>query len=220
MNKNLKRKYNITDSELSGKCKNTISNMRRDIAKFSVRNITESQDIAPFEQEVDSFEEMLTDEELVGAKMEVTESKQGTANTVKIKIGVIMDAAERTYGTKSSVLKRFGTKGIHQMNNVQLLSCLNRVVRTTNKLLTNLAKAGITTADVDELKVLAKKFDDEIEGQGDAVNDRNIAKEERIIMGNLLYDKLVMFAKTGKNIWRYESEAKYNDYVLFDKRKK
>lgn len=220
MNKKIKRKYNITDSELSRKCKNIILSMRRDIEKFSVRMITESHDIAPFVQEVNSFDDMFTDEELLGAKMQATESKLSTANTVKIKIGVIINAAERTYGKKSSVLKQFGTNGIHQMNNIQLLACIKKVARTTNKLLTNLSKAGITKADVDELLALATKFDDEIEDQDDAVNDRNIAKEERIIKGNLLYDKLVMFANTGKNIWRYESEAKYNDYVLFDKRKK
>ncbi len=102
------------------------------------------------------------------------------------------------------------------MSDSELEKCGKRVARTATLLLTQLAAEGITAAQIADLKTTAIGFEDAQDNQLDAINDRDIATEERIDAGNALYEKLVKFCNTGKDIWVNASEARYNDYIIYD----
>ena len=216
MKKEVVRDYKMPDSELEAKCKQNISNMRRDEAEFKTRNITEANDIAPFEKETDNFSNLPTDIELLGLQMDATNIKNITAIDLRNKINVVMNGVGRKFGTHSAKYARFGVKNLSKLNDDELLKCGKRVARVATSYLKDLASVGITSATVGELTGVVNDFDNQLHDQADAINDRDIAAEQRVEAGNALYAKLMIFANTGKNIWENTSEAKYNDYVIID----
>ncbi len=210
------RNYPIADGELIVTGNSLITSARRDIAEFTLRNYTEVKDFAPLALEIDAFQDLPTDEELRGIQDTATQTKNIGADNVRVKIREIMTATENIYAVHSGEYRRFGTKGMSHFNDAELIQCGRRVARTTTAMLTQLAAQGITATTATGLLTAVTNFENEIHDQLDAINDRDIAAEARIVAGNAMYAKLVKVANTGKNIWVTTSEAKHNDYVIYD----
>ena len=45
--------------------------------------------------------------------------------------------------------------------------------------------------------------------------ERLLATDNRIELGNKLYDELMILSQVGKNVWRYTSPVKYDDYIVY-----
>lgn len=212
------RLYQFPDGTLVIKGNNFITSARRDATEFGERNITDANTFSLIEADIDTFKNLPTDEELEGIKMDFTEKKDLKEDAIKKQISRIMTAAANIFGTGSAKYYRFGAKGVDAMVESELLKCARRVARTANSLMTDLAAEGVTTALTATLLTTATEYEDAIDDQLDAINDRNIAAEERIEAGNTIYLKLVKLTNTGKDIWYTVNEAKYNDYIIYNTR--
>lgn len=210
------RLYKFPDGTLVIKGNNFITSARRDATEFGERNITDANTFSVIEADIDAFKNLPTDEELEGIKMDFTEKKDLKKDAIKTQIAHIMTCAENIFGTNSAKYYRFGAKGVDAMVESELLKCARRVARTANSLMTSLAAEGVTVADTATLLTTADDYEEAINDQLDAANDRNIAAEERIEAGNAIYLKLVKLTNTGKNIWFTVNEAKYNDYIIYN----
>jgi hypothetical protein len=210
------RIYKFSDAILVIKSNNILTCCRRDATEFDERNKTEANTFTPLQTEVDAFKNLPTDEELEGAKMEFTEIKAAKKDALKKQIGRIMTSAANIFGVNSAKYYRFGTKGMDAMDEPELLKCARRVARTAGSFASQLATEGVTAAMIAAVLTTAQEYEDAIDDQKDAANDRNIAAEERIEMGNALYDKVVKLSNTGKDIWSSVNEAKYNDYIIYN----
>lgn len=210
------RIYSIADGELIVKGNSLLTSARRDIVEFNARNYTEVKDFEPLELEIEAYSDLPTDEELRGIHDTATSTKNKSADNVKVKVREIMSATANVFDVHSGEYRRFGTKGMSNLSDAELIQCGKRVARTTTALLAKLAPQGITAATVTNLLTLVTTFENDINDQLDAFNDRDIATETRIVHGNSVYAKLIKLANTGKNIWVTTNEAKHNDYVFYD----
>lgn len=210
------RNYSIADGELIVTGNSLLTSARRDIVEFNARNYTEVKDFTPLELEIKAYSDLPTDEELRGIHDTATHNKNRSADNVKVKVREIMTATANVFDVHSGEYRRFGTKGMSNFNDADLIQCSKRVARTTTAMLAKLTPQGITAATVTDLLTLVTTFEDDINEQLDAFNDRDIATEARIEKGNAVYGKLIKLANTGKNIWVTTNEAKHNDYVFYD----
>jgi len=211
------REYSFSDAVLVTTANGIISTARRDAVEFGKRNYTESKDFTPITNQIDAFQNIPTDEEMEGIEIDQTAKKNASKEVVKSKIRHIMSAAKNIWGDKSGKYKRFGTKGLDDFDDANILHCAARVARTATLLLTDLAAEGIVAATITSLKDAGLGFESKINLQLDAIHDRNETKEIRVLAGNDLYRKIVKVANVGKNIWAETSEAKYNDYIIYDR---
>ena len=79
--------------------------------------------------------------------------------------------------------------------------------------LTDLAAKGLTQGHLDTLIADYGKFDTARDDQDDAIRERDIATQERLIAANTYYTMLVKLAADGQAHFESKDEARFNDYV-------
>jgi len=164
----------------------------------------------------EQLKEFPTDEELQGNVTDLTETKDASADTVKVDIRSVMVRVKNRFGEKTGKYRMFGTAGMDEMTDSNLHKCGKRVVRMATKFLTQLASKGLTQGMIDDLALKVSTFDDDIDAQDDAIRARDNSTEDRLELGNELYNKIVELFDFGKDYWITRSESNYNDYVIYD----
>ena len=210
----VKRVYHFADSwliELSNRIKTFIN---RDISEFAGFNV-DAAAVTVFDDEINAFEAFETDEEFAGLQSEATEAKDAAMDAVKSDIRSVMTRVESKHKPKTARYRRFGTKGLNEMYNGQVLSCGRRVEPVATAVLADYTDVGLTAVIITELGTKCQTLEDKIDEQADAIADRDIATEDRIEMGNALYEKMMNYCSFGQQIWVETDEAKYNDYVIY-----
>jgi hypothetical protein len=127
-----------------------------------------------------------------------------------------MSRAANKFGEGSARYRKFGVKGLSEMSDSQLSRCASAVYRVGISFLAGLASEGLTKKHLDDLLTLRTEFNNADTAQEDAIADRDIAREDRVVLVNSLYADLVKFCNTGKTIWASTHKARYNDYVIYD----
>lgn len=189
--------------------------VERDAAEFNKYNITDTW-LTTFREKISTMENFPADVELLGSQSVATETKDAAEVKLKNSIRGIMSRATNKFGENSARYRQFGTKGLSHMTDLQLLKCAATVYRIGMAYLDQLASEGLTEAILTDLQKLRNEFNDADIAHSDAVANRDIAAEDRIISANSLYDDLVKLFNTGKTIWANTHEARYNDYVIYD----
>ncbi|MFH1004631.1 MAG: hypothetical protein V1781_03925, partial [Bacteroidota bacterium] len=193
----------------------TVMLISRDAAEMATYGIDAS--ISSFiANKTRELKDLSTDEELAGIVSDLTEKKNEKAEAVKMAIRGIMARAKNAFGEQSAKFRRFGTKGMDEMRDVELYRCGKRVIRVAQTYLAELTVKGLTQAIIDDLKNTNTIFDDKIDLKDDAERQRDIATANRISMANQLYSKIVEVCDYGKEHWKAKNEAKYNDYVIYE----
>ena len=210
----VKRVYHFADSWLIELCNRTKTFITRDIAEFGSYNV-DAAAVTAFDGEINTFETFETDEEFAGLQSEATEAKDAAMEAVKSDIRSIMTRVESKHKPKTARYRRFGTKGLNEMYNGEVLSCGRRVVRVATAVLADYADVGLTAVIITELETKCQTLEEKLDTQADAIADRDIATEDRIEMGNALYGKLMNYCSFGQQIWSETDEAKYNDYIIY-----
>lgn len=164
----------------------------------------------------DELRAFRSDEEFLGDMSDATETRDLTADKIKVAIRDVMLRPRMIFGEHNAKYRSFGTLGMDAMNDKDLLHCSERVVRAANQFFDLLEPAGLTQAIVDSLDALTVTFRERINLKNDAVYIRDIGTEGRIEIGNKLYNKIVVMFDIGKTYWADKSEAKYNDYVIYN----
>lgn len=207
--------FTFSQDVLIQMAKSKASFIERDMEEFNKHNVTDTR-LAAFREKITVMEDFPADVELVGTQSEATEIKDSVAVKLKDAIRGIMSRARNKFGEDSSRYRRFGTKGLSHMTDVQLLRCAATVYRIGVAYLSQLASEGLTEAVLTDLKDLRTAFNNADIAQSDAIANRDIAAEDRIILANYIYADLVKLCNTGKTIWASTNEARYNDYVIYD----
>ena len=210
----VQRKYAFADSWLIELCNTRRQFIIRDIAEFSAYSV-DALVMTDFENETNAFEAFQTDEELAGIQSEKTEVKDASAEAVKTDVRGIMTRVESKHKPQTARYRRFGTKGMDEMDDNHLLACGRRVARVATDVLADYADVGLMAAIITELETKCQSLEDALNEQADAVANRDIATEDRIEMGNALYGKLTNYCSFGQQIWAETDEAKYNDYIIY-----
>ena len=164
----------------------------------------------------EALKDFPSDVEYEGRAMTATEIKNKTADDLKVAVRSIMVRAKNGFGENSGKYRRFGTIAMNEMNDNDLLKLGKRVVRVATLSQPALADKGLTVAIIADLNIIVTQFDTSIGAQDDAIRERDIATEDRIELGNLLYKKIVEVFDCAKDYWVTREEAKYNDYIIYN----
>ncbi|MGB4776195.1 MAG: hypothetical protein WBP45_13550 [Daejeonella sp.] len=207
--------FTFSQDTLIQMAKSKASFIERDAAEFDKHNVTATR-LTAFREKISTMENFPTDVELLGTQSVATETKDEVEVKLKNSIRGIMSRAVNKFGENSARYRQFGTKGLSHMTDLQLLKCAATVYRIGMAYLDQLASEGLTEPILTDLQNLRTEFNDADIVQSDAIANRDIATEDRIILANDIYDDLVKFCNTGKTIWANTDEARYNDYVIYD----
>jgi hypothetical protein len=206
------RSYSMSDSDLKQTADDIAGSVSRDLADFATRKVT-ATNVTDLKNLATDFANHSTDEELLGEVMNATANKNAIVESVILAIKPIRNMAENVYGTGGKY-RSFGFEGMIDMSAEDLYKLAKRVVRMGTKYLAELGAEGLTAAQLTALQTLANNLDAALDAIDDAVKNRDIETQDRIIKGNHLWDVISKLAGTGKSIYEDTNEAKYNDYVL------
>ncbi len=144
---------------------------------------------------------------------DATNAKNTIADNIRIAVRPIRNMAETAYGTTGKY-NTFGFDGLSELTDNDLYRLTRRVIRVGTKLLAELAAQGLTAAILTALGVLATDLDTAIDAIEDAIENRDLETQDRIIKGNVLWAEMSRLASIGRSLFEDTDEARYNDYVL------
>jgi len=206
------RAYRMEDEDLKQKADNVADNITRDINDFSTRNVT-ADTVAAFRQIIDKFNAAPADDELEGDINNATETKYAFGEQLRVAIRKIRNMAQLQYNGKGKY-NSFGFEDMANMSDNELYRFARRVIRASTRLADDLAMQGLTPSQLTALTNLAADFDASIDVQQSKMEDRTLAAQQRIMLGNILYTELIRLCSIGKSLYEDSDETKYNDYVI------
>ena len=102
------REYNFPDADLYMQCMERIRYAERDIVDFTTYNYDQTR-IDAFKKVCNKFDEMPSDDEMLGEQMEFTTKKKDTSEKLKTAIRSIMTRVAMKYHNRSGRYRKFGT---------------------------------------------------------------------------------------------------------------
>lgn len=208
-------KFNFSFGFLKQLADELVLSIERDIAEFTDRGFNAIKKTALLNA-IDAFENFPTDEQLLGVKMSTTQTKDAARVSLETQMRTVFMAAKNTFGEKTGTFREFGDVNLSQQTDSDLVRSAKAMIATAAKYAADLAGEGITIAKIALMTTTRGELDKAIDDQNKAIKERDNATETRIILANDLYDLVVKYADTGKDIWITKSEAKYNDYVIYN----
>lgn len=193
----------------------TLLQIDRDKTEFQDKGYSGAKK-SQFEEAIERFADFPTDEQLESAKIEMTQFKDSVRTEFESSARSFYLAAKNTFGTDSAKYRAFGNADLSSQKDADLVRNGKNIVAAANKYLKDLAVEGITAKKITDFEDLRNKFDNALDLQVEQINERDNATEERATLANQLYALVVKYSDTGKDIWANKSEARYNDYVIYN----
>lgn len=210
-----KRLYHFDDATLITLSKSKIAFMRRDLAELAQFGVT-AVELDDLDAQTDVFEEFPTDIELEGDQMDATERKNAKAEAIREAVASVMLRVQNKFGFGSARYKSFDTKDLARRDDANLLIAALRVVNRATLYLADLAAYGLAMPELNALSALCDEFKLLLIEHNKKTGDRSIAQEDRVLMGNALFEELKKYCRSAKSRWRTKSEARYNDYIIYN----
>lgn len=194
---------------------NTLALLDRDSVAFTDRGFNPTKRAA-LVTAITNFDNFPTDEHLLGIKVDATAIKDEKRKSLEKQMRTMFLAAKNVFGENTGKYREFGESNLTLQTDSDLARNAKMMAVTATKYLTNLATEGITAAKIALLNTTRNEFDVAIDEQTKAINNRDNSTESRLILANDLYALVVKYNDIGKDIWIESSEAKYNDYVIYN----
>jgi hypothetical protein len=208
-------KFNFSFGFLKQLADTTVMLIERDNAEFTDRGFNAAKKTALLNA-ISAFENFPSDDQLLGIKMSTTQTKDTARASLETQMRTVFMAAKNVFGERTGAFREFGDPNLSQQTDSDLVRSAKVMIATATKYLTNLASEGITTAKISLMTTTRNDLDKAIDEQSKAIKNRDNSTEARIILANDLYNLVVKYSDTGKDIWITKSESKYNDYVIYN----
>lgn len=208
-------KFRMPYGELKQLADSTQLLIDRDIAEFNDRGFTPDKRVA-FQTAIDAFYNFPTDEQMEGRQMAATDARFKARDVLESKMRSIFQAVATVFGEKSATYRSFGKSNLTKQKDDELIRSAKEMIAEISEHLADLAEEGITLAKAAQLETAKNTLDAAIDAQRKAVKNRDKATETRVNLGNELYSLVAKYNEIGKDIWYAASEAKYNDYIIYD----
>lgn len=208
------RKYNMSDAELSGHCRNIRMFVQRDILDFLNRGVSEASIEAFYQQRMDwdSFDE---DVVKVGEITVATEDKDASEEKLRLALRTYRSMAHNKWGINHRNYRIYKFERLHHTTD----DILHRLARTVKLVgpthLADLATEGLTQDMLDNIEHLDVEFELNIDLQQNAQTDREIQTQQRIEMGNSLYKEMMRLSNIGKDLYASTNAVRYKEYVVY-----
>jgi hypothetical protein len=208
------RLYNMSDPDLSQKG-DVIGNLaERDIEKFELFKFM-PEDLVRFRALVANFKDIGQDLYYEGLKMGCTEEKHASRSRLMNAIRPIRERMKLAFGINSALYKSHKFAVLTKLPDEMLYVKARRIHKTAMLKTVELEKAGMTPAMLAAIETENALFLEKTDELDFAHYIREEKTEERIVCGNAVYAEMAMICEIGKSIWRNESPAKFNEYVIY-----
>lgn len=207
------RLYKVADASLKQLVDDLRDSIVRDTADFTTRGFDAAK-LTAFEALIEAFNNTTTDEELRGQVTTAVELKDALATNIKQELSAIRSRVKNKYGEGTGKYNSFGFGELSLLNDDELYRTAKRVIRISTTLLEDLKSEGLTQAILDNVVTITTNFDLAIDKVGEANENRDLETQDRVEKGNKVYTEMVKLAGTGKSLYEFNNQAKYNDYVL------
>lgn len=214
MKKAAVRMYSMSDANFVQLSKDKLSSLDRDIAEFLPRGYTPAV-VTAIKAKLTSFEIFPPDDYYVGLRQEATSLKNTARAVLDAKTNTLQLAASQKFDNVGTVAK-FGNQALTTLTDEETIRNARLAYRAATEHLTDLTPKGITAAFLADYLAAIEDLDTKKELQSVAFTNRDEAAEKRVDEGNSLYLDIVDLCAVGKDIWGNTSEAKYNDYIVYD----
>lgn len=206
--------FEMTLGEFAIVMKAKITFMKRDAAELAKQGLT-AENITQLETDIDDFNSIATDDELVGLQVLATAAKDKSAQVLKDDILEVTGRVASKYGTNSGYYRQLGNVALSELDGGDLSTSARRVHRVGTRMAADLADEGLTPAMLTKLKADTQTYDVDLAAQEDAIADRDISTQLRIEKANAIYAVALKYCEKGKRVWQSVNEAKYNDYLFY-----
>ena len=207
------RDYKFSDATLKQKADGIRDNVVRDQTDFTDRGVT---DVVAFEGLIDNFDNELEDIYYVGM-IGIKVQERDTAEEALLKaIKTLRTAVQNVYGEGDANYRIYRFDRLAQADGDTLVRLARTMNNTATTQLTDLAAEGITPTKLSDMMVLREALDTKIDEVEMAHKNRDMATQNRIVAGNILYKEMVRLTNIGKDLYAQTNEAKYNDYILYN----
>jgi hypothetical protein len=211
----IEKVFRVTYGFLKQLADSTLLLIDRDRNEFNDRGFTDNKH-QELSNAIHEFSNFPTDEHLNGVKISATMVKDTNRNALEKQMRTVLLAARTVFGDNSGKYREFGNADLVHETESELVRNANMMIPTTIKYLNELSTEGINLDKVNNLTVAKDNFDNALDVLQHAIYNRDNATEQRAILANKVYELIIKYSNTGKDIWAEVSEAKYNDYVVYD----
>ena len=205
--------YPFTQAALWQRCLDLSPSLRRDVDKLARFGVTKER-VKEFEAATAAFGLLEPDTVLVQEGAVETEEKNVEQHALITSIQQVMACIEQRDNPRTPAYKRFGAVNVANATEAKLHLAGAMVVKQGRKYLADYAGVGLTANMLDLVEANNARFVDELTNGKDDENDRQDATDDRIEAANALYAELVKLCTAGNAAWRFEDEAKANEYVV------
>lgn len=213
--KPIKRKYGFSDATLDELGDSLLASGRRDIDEMTTYGYDDAR-LDDIEDKVSEFKEFPKDEYYTGLMAIATAAKNiSIKNMSEVAEGIVRRATTK-FGKNAPEVNMYGWTGFITKTDSEKVRTCRLVHKTATGQLAALASEGLTAPIVADLMTKIGLADEAITEKDTKVKERDIAVNQRITLGNTLYQLIVDLADTGKHIWEDTDESKYNDYVIYE----
>lgn len=215
--KPVKRKYSFSDGTLDELGDSLIVSARRDLTEMTPFGYNDAR-LDAIEVMIGNFKTFADDEYYTGLMSIATAAKNtAIASMSEVSEGIVRRAINK-FKKDAPQVSMYGYTGYITKTDSDKTRTNRLVHKTGTAQLADLASEGLTAAILTDLQNKIGIADTAITEKDTKVKERDFAVNERITLGNTLYDAVVKLADTGKQIWEDADESKYNDYVIYSSR--
>lgn len=212
--KNCNRKYSMGDAGLAVYASNLAHTLSRNLADFTKYGVTQAK-IDEMSSLVSEFFEFPGDDYFLGDVMMATAAKSAKEDEIIEAIREMALRVELKWGDDSPQYRRIGAKGINDLRNDKLIGKAKSVCQAMQEFLPELAELGMSELMIMDLDTMADEYEEAMNNQDKAMENRVINSEQRILKGNQIYQMVTYFCKIGRKIYRNKSLARYNEFVIY-----
>jgi len=157
-----------------------------------------------------------TDEELLGAEVNLREVKDATAKDTRILIRDMMSRVVNVFPVNSGNWMLFGTKGLDDVTDKDLSRVGARVARVATTFFAKLSPKGVTVDMITALNAKSINLYTDVDNHHDAELARSCAATIRVDTANELYNMIIEMFGYGKTYWSTRDYSKYKGYVIYN----
>jgi len=207
------RKYIISDNELYWFVKKLLTDLERNLIKFSEFNLNIDK-LNELKTELDNFEAFQSDSTSRTRLSTLIYEKNEFKSSI-IEICKVMDLRVISkFGKNSSERRILNLSNVQKFNDGELVTVLKSGVEYLTELLPQMADVGLTEESIEELENLTNGFYDSVNEAKKMANARIDLTKERIEMGNRLYDKAMLYCSYGKRVFKNKDDFMYKRFLL------
>lgn len=215
----IKRLYVFTDLELLSFLNDIIYLIKKNISDFMIYNIDINQ-INSFKDEVNSFEKIIGDEFFLYSSVIETKNKNTAKSVLVDKLKDLVFRISIKFGTNSPEYKNFRMSKRYAFTDEEIITVSERTLSLLVEMIAELADTGITTEMLEEFEDLIASYKNARDRQIKSQTERNERTKERIILGNQLYNKVMLYCAIGKKIYKVRRDPIYNMFFPPKRNKK